>query len=101
MRWTEWTPARVLVAVVVLCISSAGGLFFLWNGVWEAAPLFGVEPSDHEEAGAAFYYLLSATCMALGPLAIWGLRRTRPWLLAGAGLALYPALLAIASFARA
>jgi hypothetical protein len=62
--------------------TSGAAAWFLLVAIIDASSLFGDPPDEGRLTNSAINLLVAGAIAAAGPLGVWILRRTRPWLVA-------------------
>jgi len=79
--WPVWTPLRIAISVVWVLCTIVSGLLFLFDASLLADPYLGATPSRSDVSKARVFTVIAGVLFAVGPLAIWILRRKRIWLM--------------------
>lgn len=93
-RWRRWTPLRRITATVWVVLTLGFGLVF-W---FRAAFIGSAEPGDLYVVAmrmAATNQVIAVAGCSAGPMGIWLVRRTWPWLIASVAAFLAPGLYAL------
>ena len=96
--WAEWNLWRTVGAFLWMAASIAGTMYFSFLSAVTGVTLFGERPTDAEIRESAVLYFVAVFVLVMGPLGIWVMRRTRPWLVAAGLLAAFGLVAGVAGY---